>query len=128
MKDSLITKDFFNEAPNVIEMKNIYEYAKKEKCWDDLRNTNFLNIIKWYYRISLEESVELNRDNRTNQRETSNMSELIHIFPHLAEIKRLSEAYRLKSPKNISAIKRLNDGHTDLSKPQLNALKYLLRN
>ena len=26
-----------------------------------------------------------------------------------------------------NAIKRLNDGHTDLSKPQLNALKYLLQ-
>ena len=120
--------DFFNEAPNVIEMKNISEYAKKEKCWDDLRNTNFeynKDEIS-HFSISLEESVELNRDNRTNQRETSTLSELIHIFPHLAEIKRLSEAYRLKSPKNISAIKRLNDGHTDLSKPQLNALKYLL--
>tara|TARA_X000000950_G_scaffold273294_1_gene356921 strand:- start:1757 stop:3865 length:2109 start_codon:yes stop_codon:yes gene_type:complete len=120
--------DFFNEAPNVIEMKNISEYAKKEKCWDDLRNTNFeynKDEIS-HFSISLEESVELNRDNRTNQRETSTLSELIHIFPHLAEIKRLSEAYRLKSPKNISAIKRLNDGHTDLSRPQLNALKYLL--
>ena len=56
--------DFFNEAPNVIEMKNISEYAKKEKCWDDLRNTNFeynKDEIS-HFSISLEESVELNRD------------------------------------------------------------------
>ena len=79
-----------------------------------------------HFSISLEESAEI-VDNRTNQRENSTLSELIKIIPHLAEIKRLSEAYRLKSPNNISAIKRLNDGHTDLSKPQLNALKYLLQ-
>ena len=93
------------------------------------RSTNFEyneNEIR-HFSISLEESAELNSDNRTNQRENSTLSELIKIIHSLAEIKRLNEAYRFKSPNNISAIKRLNDGHTDLSKSELNALKYLLQ-
>ena len=83
--------------------------------------------FSFFFSISLEESAEINSDNRTNQRENSTLSELIKIIPHLAEIKRLSEAYRFKSPNNISAIKRLNGGNTDLSKSQLNALKHLLQ-
>ena len=81
-KVALHVSDFFNDAPNQTLMKNIAEYAKTEDCWIKLsRSKDFEfneNEIR-HFSISLEESAEINSDNRTNQRENSTLSELIKI-------------------------------------------------
>jgi hypothetical protein len=114
------------------EVRNISEYAKKAGCWETgvagrvgIPSDKLLED----YGVSLADYQAVHAAGRQEEKRHKELDldlAIIQLAPRASEIRGMIEAGGIASPKNMSAIRKLESGNVNLNKGEKNALKTAL--
>lgn len=115
------------ETPSGV--KNVSEYAKKQACWAAVTREQVDLPDIQRATIDADEVRQADRDGRSAGKLDHELDfeiAIVKLLPVIQEVKSNAESWSLLSPKSLAALRKLERSNVNLTKPEKNALSYLL--